>query len=227
MHAAHTPPAPDDESPLSPEEMLALLQNQQRSVAGQRGAFVHWILIAWGLAWLVGFGALWLAGGGWQGVVVPIAVAAPIFAGLLIVAGVLSAVIGIRSDRGVRDARGAITGMIYGQLWWAGSLAIFVLGRALIVHGMPEPLLGVFYPSAFIFFAGVMYVVAGVIWQAPPMLILGGWSLVLSAVAPFFGVPTHYLVFALAGGGAFLLAAAWSWVWTHRARRRAEVGSRS
>lgn len=216
-----------DDAPLSPEQMLALVKDQQRSIAGQRGAFVHWILVAWGVAWLAGFGALWLASGGLAGVTVPIQVAAPVFAALLIAAGILSSILGIRSDRGVRDQQGAFAGAAYGQLWWVGGLVIFVMGQALVFNGMQPALLGVFYPSAFIFFAGVMYVMAGVLWRAIPMVVLGGWSLLLSAVAPFFGMPTHYLVFALAGGGGFLIAALWSWLWTRRVRRRLDAGTRS
>jgi hypothetical protein len=215
-----------DDTPLSPEQMLALVKDQQRSVAGQRGAFVHWILLAWGVAWLLGFGALWLAAGGWPGVSIPIQIAAPAFAALLIAAGILSTVLGIRSDRGVRDQQGAFAGVIYGQLWWVGGVAIFVMGQALAFNGMDQSLLGVFYPSAFIFFAGLMYVMAGVIWRAIPMVILGGWSIFLSAVAPFLGMPAHYLGFALAGGGGFLLAALWSWLWLQRTRRRLTAGTR-
>lgn len=215
-----------DDTPLSPEQMLALVRDQQRSVAGQRGAFVHWILLAWGVAWLLGFGALWLAAGGWPGVALPVQIAAPVFAGLLIAAGVLSAVLGILSDRGVRDEEGAFAGVIYGQLWWIGGIAVFVMGQALVFNGMHQSLLGVFYPAAFIFFAGVMYVMAGVIWRAVPMVILGAWSIFLSAVAPFLGMPAHYLAFALAGGGAFLLAALWSWLWLRSTRRRLTSGAR-
>jgi len=218
---------PENEEVLAPEQMLALLKDQQRSVEGQKGAFVHMILLAWGLAWLLGFLALWLVDGPGDAFSLPIGVAAPIFGILLISAGVLSAFLGIRSGRGLRGGKdGAFAGIVYGQAWWIGSLAIFGLGQALVVNGMDEALLGIFYPSAYIFFAGVMYAMAAIIWRAIPMLILGGWSVLISVIAPFAGQPTHYLVYALAGGGAFLLAALWTWLWTWRARRRVSTGAR-
>lgn len=211
----------EDEVALPPEAMLALVKDQQRSVEGQMGAFVHLILFAWGIAWLVGFGALWLIDGLGDTFSLPIEVAAPIFVVLLVAAGAVSTVLGIRSGRGLRGSKdGAFVGMIYGQSWWVGSFAIFLLGQALVFNGMDTDLLSTFYPSAYIFFAGIMYVMAAAIWRAVPMLILGGWSILVSALAPFAGVPTQYLVFALAGGGGYLLVAVWSWVWMRRARRR-------
>lgn len=218
----------EHEEALSAERMLALLTDQQRSIEGQKGAFVHLILLSWGVAWLVGFLALWLVDGLGDAFSLPVEVAAPLFGLLLIGAGVVSTILGIRSGRGLRGGKdGAFAGIVYGQAWWIGSLAIFALGQALVFNGMDDALLGIFYPSAYIFFAGVMYVMAAIIWRAVPMLILGGWSIVVSVVAPFAGHPTHYLVYAAAGGGAFLLAAAWTWLWTRRARRRLRAGAGS
>lgn len=208
--------------PLSPAEMLALASDQQRSVEGQMGGFVPYILVAWGIAWLGGFGALWLMEGGFgDEPLLPAAVAVPLFAALLVGAAIVSGVLGMRSGRGLRGSRAnAFTGIVYGQLWWVGSLAVWLFGQAMVVNGMDAVLLGVFYPTAYIFFAGVMYVAAAVIWKAIPMLVLGAWSILLSAVAPFVGHPTHYLIYALGGGGAFLIACLISALWTTRARRR-------
>lgn len=217
----------DDEQP-DPADMLALVEDQQRSIAGQRGAFVPLILLSWALAWLLGFGALWLVDRPDGAFSLPIGVAAPVFVVLLVGAGVLSTVFGIRASRGVRSGKDAsFVGMIYGQSWWVGSLAIFAVGQALVANGMDPDLLRILYPSSYIFFAGFMYVMAAALWRAIPMLILGGWSIVVSAVAPFVGHPDHFLVYALAGGGGFLVVAVWSWVWTRRARRRLSQGARA
>lgn len=216
----------DDERSQTPEEMLALVRDQQRSIEGQKGAFVPLILLSWGIAWLLGFGALWLIDG-YAGFSLPIVVAAPIFIVLLAGAGVLSTVFGIRSSRGLRSGKdAAFVGMVYGQSWWVGSLAIFALGQALVRSGMNEDILRIFYPSAYIFFAGLMYVMAAAIWRAVPMLILGGWSILVSVLAPFLGYPDQYLVYALAGGGGFLFVSIWSAVWVQRARRRLTGGAR-
>ena len=218
----------DDDRVLPAAEMLALLKEQQRSVESQKGGFVPLILLAWGVAWLVGFGALWLVDGLGDSFSLPIAVAAPIFVVLLIAAGALSAFLGIRSSRGMRGSReGAFVGILYGQSWWVGSIAIYVIGMALVHNGMDRDLLSIFYPSVFIFFAGLMYIMAAALWRALPMLFLGLWSIVVCCAAPFFGQPTHYLVYALAGGGAFLIAGGVSAIWIRRGRRRLAGAPRS
>src|SRR5690606_2047437 len=131
---------------------------------------------------------------------VPGSIAGPVFAGLLVAAGVLSAILGIRSDRGVKASRAnAFTGIVYGNTWWVGSVAIWLSGLTLVRFGMDEKLLGLFYPVLFIVFAGIMYIFAAVLWQAVPMLVLGLWSIATAIVGPLAGMPGHYLVFALAG----------------------------
>lgn len=207
--------------------MLALLQDQQATVTGRMAAFVPWILVAWGLAWLIGFLVLWTDALGRPGEAPGVA-AGLTFAGLLVAAGAVSAVLGIRSGRGLRGTReSAVVGIVYGNLWWLGSLAVGVIGQALVRAGMPTQALGVFYPSAFIFFAGIMYVMSGLIWQAYPMMVLGVWSVIVAAVGAFLPQPSHYLLYALGGGGAFLIVAAWSAWWVRRAGRRvASAGAR-
>ncbi|MEJ1088446.1 hypothetical protein WDU99_08965 [Microbacterium sp. Mu-80] len=209
------------DAPLTPERMLALLEDQQRQVTARTAAFVPWILTAWGIAWVIGFIVLWADALGHPNDAMPAPAAGLTFAALLAAAGIVSTVLGARSGRGLRGTRqAAFTGIVYGNTWWLGSIAVFVIGQALRSGGMPEELLPVFYPSAFILFAGLMYLMGGLIWNAVPMLVLGVWSVVLSAVGALIPHPTAYLVYGCAGGGAFLVVAGWSAWWLRRSRRR-------
>ncbi|MDR2999616.1 MAG: hypothetical protein LBU78_15980 [Microbacterium sp.] len=211
----------DDDVALSPEQMLALVQDQQRTVTGRMTGFVPWILFAWGVAWLVGFLILWWDAGQHPQNGQPTLFAGVAFAALLIAAGLISMVLGIRSGRGLRGTRdSAIVGIVFGNTWWVGSLAVVVIGQALVQAGMDTDLLAVFYPSAFIFFAGVMYIMSALIWRAYPMAVLGLWSVAMAAIGSLLPPPVNYLVYAFAGGGAFLLVAAWTAWWVHVARRR-------
>ena len=195
----------DDTLPLAPAEMLALLTEQQRSVTAKMGGFVPVIMAAWGGAWLLGFGALWLIDGLRPAFSLPIAVAVGIFIAVLVVAIGASIWLGVRSSRGVKSGGGSdFSGTVYGVTWTAGSLAIGAIGGALVQNGLSPELANLFYPSIFIFFVGVMYIMAGAIWRAVPSVVAGGWLLLLAAVAPFLGYPWHYLLFALAGGLGFL-----------------------
>lgn len=214
-------PLPDDAA-LSPEAMLALLNDQRRSVEGQMAAFVPVIVLTWGIAWLVGFGALWLLDGLRPAFALPLPVAVTIFVALIAGAIAVSAVLGIRSGRGLRASRAeTYQGTVYGLSWTIGSLAIVGFAQGLIFNGMDAELANIFYPVAFVLFTGVMYVVSSAMWHAVPMLILGLWVIVIGVAAPFFGYPTHYLVLSLAGGAGFLILAVASFVHLRRLRRAA------
>lgn len=213
-------PASDEDAPLSPEQMLALLERQRRSVEGQVAGFVPHIVLAWGIAWLLGFGVLWLIDGLRPGFGLPLAVAVPIFVVLLAAAIATSAVLGIRSGRGIRgNTDDAFQGILYGLTWMIGSLAIVFFAQGLLFNGMDRDLANIFYPVAFVLFTGVMYVFSAAMWRAIPMLILGCWTIVVGLVAPFFGYPNHYLVMALAGGIGLLVLAVLSYLHLGRLRR--------
>lgn len=205
----------DDDSPLEPAQMLALLEDQRRSVQRRLAAFVPYILLAWGSAWGIGFGALWLIDGAEPAFSLPFGAAIGIFAVSMLLAIAISAVLGVRSSRGVRSSpAAAFTGVAYGLTWSVGLIAIVLFGIGLRVNGMSDGLIGIFYPTAYTLMVGLMYMVAGGIWRGVPALVVGAWLVVVSATGPFFGYPTHYLVFALAGGGAFLVLAAVTFVST-------------
>ena len=209
----------DTDAPLDPAAMYALLQNQQRSVETQMGAFVPYITLAWGLTWLIGFGSLWLIDGLQPAFSLPIAVAVPIFIGTIVISGGFSAWLGIRSGRGMRgNQASAFTGTIYGVTWSIGATALAVFGGALRYQGMSIELANFYYPSAYVLFAGIMYIIAAAIWHAIPSLIAGCWLVVIAVVAPFFGYPNHYLFLALAGGISFLALSAFGAVQQRRAR---------
>ena len=196
-----TPVDADGEStPLDPAAALRLVRDQQLEIETRVGGFVPTIMLVWGVAWLFGFGAVWLSEG--IDAVAPV-VAWWTFGGLIAVASAVSMWLGIRSGRGMRTADD-FTGAVYGVTWTVGSIAILVFAAGLSVNGMSRELAAIFYPSAFILFAGIMYLVAGAIWRAVPSIVLGGLVVLIAVVAPFFGAPTHYLFLAIAGGGVFL-----------------------
>lgn len=210
---------PDDEA-LPPEAMLALLENQRRSVEGQIAGFVPVIVLAWGITWLFGFGALWLIDGLRPAFALPLPLAVAVFVTLLVGSIALSAILGIRSGRGLRGNPGdAFQGAVYGVTWMIGSVAIYVFAAGLAANGMDRDLANIYFPVAFVLFTGIMYLLSAALWQAVPMLILGIWTIVVGLAAPFFGYPTHYLVLAVAGGIGFLVLAVASFVHLARLRR--------
>jgi hypothetical protein len=194
----------DGEAPLSPAAALAVLTDQQRTVSRRLGGYVWIITGAWGIAWLFGFLAIWLMDAGVTGLVVPTWLGWTIFATLFAAAVVVSAVLGVRSGRGIRsNSANAFTGTVYGVTWAVAMIFISVLGAALLSRGMSADLADLFYPSAYALVIGILYLAAAAIWRVVEMIVAGAFLVVLAAVAPFFGHPINYLVFAIAGGAMF------------------------
>ncbi|WP_193509037.1 hypothetical protein [Cryobacterium sp. BB736] len=196
---------PDDDTPLDPAAMLALLEQQQRKVNNDLIAPVPWILLVWGFAWLLGFLALWsMPGGGNPLFEVPPTIAWLTFVALLIVAIVVSAILGSRIGRGVRGASG-FSGAVYGLSWTFGSIAAAGIGAGMVRLGMSSDLAGVLFPALYGLVAGLLYLAGATIWRSISQLVLGLWLLLVSTVSVFAGLPHNYLVMGLAGGGAFLV----------------------
>lgn len=213
------PTARDDDAPLQPFEMLDLAQWQQRSVGAQLGAHVPLVLMAWCLAWCGSFVVLFLDDTVRTAHAAPSLWALLVAGGLLIAAISTSALLGIRASRGIGASdTAALTGIVYGNLWWLGGATIALVGVGLQTAGMRTELLWVLYPAMLAVFFGLMFTAAGLIWPAPPMLALGGWMLLVGAVTSFVPAPGHYLWSALAGASGFAAVAVWAVVWIRGAR---------
>jgi len=184
--------------------MLALVRQQQRDIGLQLGGAVPYILLAWGVSWTLGFLSLWSVDGLPTGL--PLGAAVPVFVVLFVAAGGVSAFLGIRSGRGIRSSPdSAFTGTVYGVTWSIGFLGLTAIGIALIQWGLGD-LANLYFASVYVFFCGIMYIIAAAIWHA----------------IPFFGYPGNYLVLASAGGGAFLVMAL-ALLFFRAADRRAHV----
>jgi len=196
-----------DDAPPSPDEALALIREQQRTVAERQLGGVPWILGMWAVSWGVGFFALWSGyEGGNPWFQIPLGVAALIFGVLLVTAIAVSAIIGIRIGRGVRGASG-FGAAIYGVSWSVSSLAVYLIGVALVRAGADASVTSLFYPAIFALVAGLLYLMGAAVWRSMDQLVLGAIIIVTAVVAPFFGAPTNNLVMAVLGGGSFLVAA--------------------
>jgi hypothetical protein len=206
MTTNSTPPV-DDEPLQSPDEALALLRVQQSALERDQLSGIPWILAVWGVAWGVGFLALWSGyEGGNPWFQIPLPIAAIVFGALLIGSIAISAVIGMRLNRGVRGPSN-FSGAVYGISWPVVSLGAYLIGVALALGGMDSTLQSLYFPAIYALVAGAMYLMGAALWRSIDQLVLGAVIIVAGTVAPFFGAPTNNLVMAVLGGGAFLVAA--------------------
>ena len=195
-----------DDSPLDPAAMLALSAAQQQRVSTTFLRPVFMMLGAWGVAYLVGFLALWFALEPNAPFALPLPIAGPLFGILIAGAIVASIVIGSRMSRGIRGSS-VFSGAVYGWTWSIASFAVFLIGQALFNAGMPVELSMLYYPTLYSLMAGILYLAGAALWNSRSQLFLGLWIIIVSVASSFAGVPTNLLIMALLGGGGFLVGA--------------------
>jgi hypothetical protein len=162
---------------------------------------------AWGLAWLIGCGAMWLSvlgqhpfagAAGWASAVL----GAGIFLGI-----VATAIATGRASRGVGGVS-ARQAMMYGLSWPVGFAALFTLIGAVGHFGASPTVMGVLGAAGPLVVVGLIYMVAAGMWLDWVMFWLGGWELLVAAIGAWTGPVGVLLMDAVAGGGGFLVAAA-------------------
>lgn len=158
---------------------------------------------AWGLAWLLGYGVLWLTSrdGG-----APPAWAFIVFTALLGAAGVVTAVHIARRSGGVRGAS-ATTGTMYGLAWPVAFLATGVMLAALSQAGLSGANMALVSNGFSVLVVGALYMAGAAMHRDWAWFVLGAWITLVAAVGPVLGVPALFLVMSLAGGGVMLVAA--------------------
>ena len=197
-----------DDVALDPAAMLALVQREQLEMPRRIARQIPWILLAWGIAWVVGFGMLWLIDGAKPVFSVPLVVSAIVFVAVQGAAVAVSAIIGSRAQRGFRSSpAAAFTGTVYGITASAAFISMYIFAAGLAANGMDPALQSIYFPTAMGIVVAIMYLIAGAIWHAIPSIVMGAGILIVSLIAPFFGYPNHYLFFAIAGGAVFFAGA--------------------
>jgi hypothetical protein len=173
------------------------------------------IYAVWGLAWLIGCGAMWLSVRGqhpFRGAAAWAAVILGVGIGLAVIA---TAVTAGRATRGIGGAS-ARQGMMYGLSWPAGFAALFAIIGAAGHFGASPKVMGVLGAAGPLLLVGLIYVLAAGMWLDWIMFWLGVWELLVAAVGAWTGPVGVLFLDAVAGGGGFLAAAALL-AWQNRA----------
>jgi len=162
---------------------------------------------AWGLAWLIGCGAMWLSvlgqhpfrgAAGWASAVLGVGI------GLAIV---VTAIATVRASSGVGGVS-ARQGMMFGLAWPVGFAALFIIIGAASHFGASARVMGVLGAAGPLLLVGLIYMVAAGLWLDWVMFFLGVWELVVAAAGAWTGPVGVLFMDAVAGGGGFLAAAA-------------------
>ncbi|MEJ7651171.1 MAG: hypothetical protein WKF57_19335 [Nakamurella sp.] len=207
-----------DHAELDPSEALALIDAESDRVRRALDVRLPVQLMAWGIAWLIGFGALWWDVHRQQPFTGPGVVSAVVFGVLLIAAAVITGVVTAAATRG-RGGRSVRQGRDLGIFWGAGFTAFFVFAGGIGGVGLDPEAAGLLFAGGSVILTGLAYLAMAAVFGGAVERLLGGWLLLLVAAGVWTGPVTLNLLIAVLGGGAFLLAAVVTW---RRGLRRPE-----
>src|ERR1017187_11390 len=161
---------------LSPQELLELIRTQHEGTARDIYVDPARILVSWGVAWMLGFGAFYFASSRARWHFVPLWAAAVVLVTLsaVAVAGVVTQM--ARRGRGVQGPSRTV-GARYGWSWLLAFAGVFALNIGLSQHGLPASLAPLLWPGRSAVVAGVLYLAGGVLFAARVHHGLGGGML--------------------------------------------------
>jgi hypothetical protein len=209
-----------DDVPLSPAESLQLIAQQESVVARRLWPNVTWFYGPWGLAYLLGFGAVYLSYPTWLPFELP-DVAASITCSVLFTAAIASSLVtGARIGRGVEGPSRRV-GAMHGWSYLIGFASLAAINAGLLHAGLPSDTATLLWSGTTPMLVGVLYLSGGALWQDRFQYGLGVWMCLTGTAGVLAGVPENFAVLSLAGGGGLLLAAAYFGL----SRRRAASGT--
>ncbi|PRW63789.1 hypothetical protein [Actinopolyspora mortivallis] len=189
----------------SPAEMLAITEQQHQRTERALDVSPGLLFGTWGLAWGLGFGELYLTAGPDPVLDVPFRYALSAFLLLIVGAGVVTAWHLAGSLRGLRGPAQR-SGAMYGWSWTLGFVALGMMIGAVGRLGISDEVYAMLWTSGSGLLVGTLYLSCGALTRDWLQYGVGAWILLVNAIGAFTGIPHHYLVMSLAGGGGFLLA---------------------
>jgi hypothetical protein len=163
------------------------------------------VYLAWGLVWLLGYGAMWLSVRGQHPYSGPSGVS---IASVFVLAGFAAAAILVIAHRAAAGTggRSARYRLIILATWAAGYL-ILLLVQAAISSSVSARALAFADFAGPVLLAGLTYILASALGRSRTALALGAWLVIAGASCAWLAPAAILAACALAGGGAFLLTA--------------------
>ncbi|MBB5924198.1 hypothetical protein FHR81_005275 [Actinoalloteichus hoggarensis] len=204
-----------------PAAMLALIRQQQRRTENQLFSGFTVIPLSFGAAWLLGYAVLFLTIRPEPLLPIGQGPALSIYFVLLGLASVCTWFVVARSSRGLRGASQQSAAM-YGISWMVGMVGIAAVLAAVMPLGVSPGAADLLWSAAPGLMAGMLLLSGGAVFSDIWQYGLGLWIVVSTAASAFAGIPHHYLVMSLAGGGGLIVFG----VFQLRAERRADRAAR-
>ncbi|MFI6318491.1 hypothetical protein ACIBG8_13275 [Nonomuraea sp. NPDC050556] len=199
----------EDEMALSPAETLRLIERQEAETVRAFKGDPLLLYAPWGVAWLIGFGALFLAYG-LDGVpYAPISqdAAATVLMGIQLFSGTAAA-FGIFRAQGNSRGQLASKSRMYLTTWIAGMVLMTTIGLR-FGPMLPSTESGLFWAASSLLVVGVLYMAGGAIWMESTMFRFGLWAVAVTAVGVVLGPGWHALLTAVLLGAGQIVLGVW------------------
>ncbi|MFC0530074.1 transporter [Phytohabitans kaempferiae] len=205
-------PTDDDAPPASPAESLELIQREQAAASRSVALSPLVYFLPWGVAWLVGFGLLFLRHGPDDRVFVHLPAWLPLTALFTLGALAMVSTVVVSAEKGRHvEGRSSWQGMAYGFAWFFAFAGVgSTVSR--FDQFLPEPQRGLLWASVSVGTVGVMYMAGAAIWLSRDMFVLGAWLTLINIVGVYAGPGWHSLLIAVGGGGGMILIGVLLWL---------------
>ncbi|MFI6785819.1 hypothetical protein ACIBG4_00710 [Nonomuraea sp. NPDC050383] len=199
----------DAEAPPSPAETLRLIEEQQAATVRRLQGEPLLLYVPWGVAWLIGFTALFLHFGLDGRPLAPISQmqAVGVLQGAQVLAGAFAGY-GIARMSGQLRGDSSARGTMIGFTWLAGMVLVFAIGIriSLVLQEEEAQLL---WAGLSLLVVGVIYMMTAAVWLNWPMFFLGAWTIAVNVVGIMLGAGWQALLNAVLVGGGFIGAGIW------------------
>jgi len=196
---------------VKPPESLRLIRAEQANLARTLIPDPRLMYWPWGIAWLIGFGVLFLrfAPGGRVLVHMPAWVPSTILLALLIAAGITTGIAGGRAGRHIAGPSSR-QGLMYGLTWsiaFSGMSIVF----AQFTAELPDARQSLLWGGGMVALTGALHMAGGAMWNDRALFVLGAWTSVVNVVGILFGAGWHPLIVAVLAGGGMLVFGQIGW----------------
>jgi len=194
-----------DSEDRDPSEILRVIDQERSHARSALTPNTRLLYATWGVAWVVGFVALYLAFVPKEQPLLPLLTAAVVGAGALAAAIAVSASHSVRKGAGSRGPS-VLQGAIYGNSFPLAFTLMGLLGWRLISSGVPITVMLSYWVTASCLIVGVLSFVGAAMWNDRSQLVSGAWTLTVGFISVALP-PPHNLLAGLLGGLGFLLLA--------------------
>ena len=192
-----------EDQDMSVQEAAAVVRDARARARRELVISAPLVYAAWGLVWLIGYGAMWLSVRGQHPYSGPsgVSVAAVFVLAGFAIAAVL--VIASKAAAGI-DGQSVRHRRIIGSTWATGYLILLIVQAAISGSVSTRTLAFVSFAGP-VLLAGLTYILASALGRNRPAFALGAWLVIVGASCAWLAPAAILVTCALAGGGAFLL----------------------